>query len=75
MTERVSGVTLPILWTLEQAAEAVQVSPNYLRAADCPRVYLPSNRRGGRPLLRFRPEDVRAWTAQWSTAQRLQKVS
>jgi hypothetical protein len=61
----------PVLWTLKEAAEAARVSPSYLRLSDCHRVYLPSTRPGGRPLLRFRPDDVRAWADAHSTKLRI----
>ncbi len=57
----------PRLWTQKAAAAAMGVSIRYLRASDCPKVFLPSTRRGGRPLLRYDPEECRAWWRAWST--------
>jgi hypothetical protein len=56
-----------VLWTLKEAAAAVRVSENFLRMSACVRVYLPSNVPNGRPMLRFRPDDVVAWAEAHST--------
>jgi len=55
----------PILWTQEQTAEALGVSVRYLRDSSCPKVLLPGNGRQGQPLVRYFPEDVRAWAMNW----------
>lgn len=50
-----------VLWTQKKAAEAMGVSLRYLRESTCPRVELPSNKPGGRPMLRYDPEVCRTW--------------
>lgn len=49
------------LWTQKEAAAALRVSVSYLRASNCPKLFLPSLRPGGRPLLRYDPEQLLAW--------------
>lgn len=65
-----SAPTYPQLWTPKQAAEAMRVSQRYLRDSDCPKVFLPSTRPGGRSVLRYDPDECRAWWRQWSTTRR-----
>jgi hypothetical protein len=64
----VGGVT-KVLWTQKEAAEAMSLSLRYLRDSDCPKVFLPSTRPGGRPLLRYDPDDCRTWWQAWSTSK------
>jgi len=61
-------VTQDVLWTIKEAALAARVSVEFLRRSDCPRCYL-SNKPGGRALVRFVPEEVRAWAAALSTSR------
>jgi hypothetical protein len=49
------------LWTQPEAAEYLRVSTGYLRRSSCPKRLLPSNRVGGKPLVRYDPREVRAW--------------
>jgi hypothetical protein len=49
------------LWLQAEAAAFLRVSPGYLRRSNCPKRLLPSNRPGGRPLLRYVPAEVRQW--------------
>lgn len=55
------------LWTVEQAAAYLGVSPRYVRDSDCPRLRLPGNGAARQPLVRFAPPVVRAWAEQWRT--------
>ncbi len=59
----------PKLWTQEEAAQAMSLSQRYLRDSDCPKVFLPSTKPGGRPLLRYDAEQCRAWWLAHSTKQ------
>ena len=49
------------LWTQKEAAAYLGVSPRYLRESSCPKVLLPSNGTKDRAVVRYLPEDVRAW--------------
>lgn len=49
------------LWSQAQAAAVVDVSVSYLRASDCPKALLPGHGAKGKPVVRYRPADVRAW--------------
>lgn len=55
------------LWTQKEAADAMSLSERYLRDSDCPKVLLPSTKQGGRPMLRYDPEECRAWWQACST--------
>lgn len=55
------------LWTIEQAAAYLVVSPRYLRDTDCPRLRLPGRGPRRQALLRFEPEAVRAWAQRFRT--------
>lgn len=57
------------LWTQREAAAAMAVSVSYLRASDCPKVFLPSLQPNGRRLLRYDPEACRAWWTRHSTTE------
>ena len=58
------------LWTQREAAQYLRVSPRYLRSSDCPKLLLPGTGRAGRPLVRYSPEDVRAWADARRTTRR-----
>lgn len=47
--------------TQKQAARLLGVSVSFLRASTCPVLRLPGNGARGKPLLRYFPEEVRAW--------------
>lgn len=56
------------LWTEQQAAKYLCVSPRYLRQSACPKVRLPGNGVKQREsVVRYRPHEVIAWAASWST--------
>lgn len=59
----VAAVAIPPLGLLTQkeAAAYLRVSPAYLRASSCPKILLPGNGRRGRPMVRYRVEDLIAW--------------
>lgn len=57
------------LWTQKEAAHALRVSVRYLRASDCPKIFLPSLKPTGRPLLRYDPEETMAWARNRSTSR------
>ena len=59
----VAAVGVPPLGLLTQkeAAAYLRVSPAYLRASSCPKILLPGNGRKGRPMVRYRAEDLNAW--------------
>jgi hypothetical protein len=56
------------LWTQQQAAAALKVSPRYLRESSCPKVLLPGNGEKGQPLVRYDPAEVREWREQWTAS-------
>lgn len=49
------------LWLGVEAAQYLRVSTKYLRKSSCPKVLLPSNEPGGKPLVRYEPTAVVAW--------------
>lgn len=49
------------LWRQREAAAFLRVSVGYLRRSSCPKILLPSNRSGGKPMLRYDPAEVRVW--------------
>lgn len=55
------------IWTLDQAAAFLSVSPRYLRDTDCPRMRLPGRGPKRQALLRFVPAVVAAWAERWRT--------
>lgn len=55
------GVTPLGLLTQKEAAAYLRVSPAYLRASSCPKILLPGNGKKGRPMVRYRVEDLIAW--------------
>ncbi len=48
------------LMTQQEMADALRVSPTWLRRSSCPRVLLPPAR-GSRQMVRYNPEQVRIW--------------
>lgn len=58
---RESSIALVSLLTQKEAAAGLRVSVSYLRASDCPKVFLPGNGPNGQDLVRYRPEDMAAW--------------
>lgn len=61
------------LWNQSQAAEFLAVTPRYLRDCSCPRILLPGNGPSGRPVLRYDPDEVRAWARAWRTGESLKR--
>lgn len=57
------------LWTQREAAAATRMCVRYLRDSDCPKVLLPSLKPGGRPSVRYDPEEVMAWARAHSTSR------
>lgn len=53
------------LWTVEEAARYLGVSPRYLRDCACPRILLPGNGAHGQSLVRYDPASVKAWATNW----------
>ncbi len=49
------------LLTQKEAAAYLRVSPAYLRASTCPKILLPGNGKKGRPMVRYRIDDLVAW--------------
>lgn len=49
------------LWTQTEAAAFLCVTARYLRDSSCPKILLPGNGKKGQPLVRYDPEEVRAW--------------
>ena len=47
--------------TQRGAAHLLGVSVSFLRASTCPRLEIPGNGPGGKPLLRYFRDDVLAW--------------
>lgn len=58
------------LWTQREAADFLSVTPRYLRESSCPKILLPGNGVKGQPLVRYDPDDVRAWARSWHTDKR-----
>lgn len=58
------------LWTQREAAAYLRVSARYLRGSDCPKLLLPGTGPRGKPLVRYAPEDVRAWADARRTTRR-----
>jgi hypothetical protein len=50
-----------ILWKQKRAAMVLDVSVSWLRASDCPKYLLPGNGPGRKRVVRYKPEEVRAW--------------
>lgn len=53
------------LWTQPEAAAFLGVTTRYLRDSTCPKLLLPGNGAKGQPLVRYDPDDVRAWARSW----------
>ena len=58
------------LWTQREAATYLGVTPRYLRDSSCPKMLLPGNGPKGQPLVRYDPDEVRAWARAWHTGTR-----
>jgi hypothetical protein len=58
-------VSEPLFLTQKEAAALLKVSVGYLRASDCPKVLLPGNGRSAKPLVRYRRDDVVAWSERF----------
>ena len=50
------------LLTQREVARLLGVSVSFIRASSCPKYLLPGNGPRGRPLLRYRRDEVLAWT-------------
>lgn len=61
------------LWTQAQAAAFLSVTPRYLRDSTCPKILLPGNGPSGRPVVRYDPDEVRAWARTWRTGNAPQR--
>ena len=65
---------LPEELTQREAASLLRVSVSYLRASSCPKHLLPGNGARGRPLVRYRRDDVLAWGAARSLAPQTRRA-
>jgi hypothetical protein len=54
------------LWTRREAAAYPSASERFLRASSCPKKLLPGTGKGGKPLVRYDPAEVRAWVESQS---------
>jgi hypothetical protein len=54
------------LWTQKQAASYLGVSARYLRDSTCPKLLLPGHGKAGHPIVRYEPDEVRAWARAWA---------
>jgi hypothetical protein len=54
----------PLLWTTKEAADALRVREQFLRDSGAPRLLLPGRNPGGRRLLRWDPDLLRAWARE-----------
>lgn len=61
-SKRASAQVTPLLLTQAQAAELLQVSQAYLRNSDCPKVLLAGHGSKGKNLVRYKRDDLEAWT-------------
>jgi hypothetical protein len=68
-----SDAPLPQELTQREAATLLRVSVSYLRASSCPKHLLPGNGKRGRPLVRYRREEVLAWGAARSLNPRTRR--
>ena len=55
------------LWAQREAAAWLGVTTRYLRDSSCPKLLLPGNGPKGQPLVRYDPDEVRAWARSWHT--------
>lgn len=60
------GVSTEPLVSQRKAAAFLGVSQSYIRASSCPKVLLPGNGPKARPLVRYRINEVAAWSEQWA---------
>ena len=61
------------LWLQSEAATFLRVSESYLRRSSCPKHPIPSNRPGGRAMIRYVPDEVREWALR--RQQRIRRAS
>jgi hypothetical protein len=61
------------LWLQSEAAAYLRVSETYVRKSSLRKIFLPSLRTGGRPMLRYDPADVRAFGRE--RERKLRRVS
>jgi hypothetical protein len=54
-----------LLWSQKRAVRSMEVSVSYLRASDCPKVLLPGNGPGKKPLVRYDPREVLKWANRY----------
>lgn len=52
------------LLTQKEAAQMLKVSTSWLRASSCPKRLLPGNGPTGKPLVRYHPQEIEAWSKQ-----------
>lgn len=57
------------LWTQREAAYYLGVSTRYLRESSCPKILLPGGGEHQQPVVRYDPEQVKAWAAARNTAR------
>lgn len=55
------------LWTQREAAQFLGMTPRYLRESSCPKILLPGNGAKGQPVVRYDPDEVRAWVDAYRT--------
>jgi hypothetical protein len=71
LSNAVTPVVVYALWTQEEAAHYLSVSPRFLRDSACPKITLPGNGKRGESLVRYKPEDVIRWVDAWRTRPHL----
>jgi hypothetical protein len=59
-----------VLWTQKEAAAHLRVSPRYLRSSSVPKVLLPGNGASRKPLVRYSPLAIQAWSEAHAAADR-----
>lgn len=75
MTARlVDELSADRLWTQAEAAKFLAVTPRYLRDSSCPKTLLPGNGTRGQPLVRYDPNEVRAWARSWHTGSAVERT-
>ena len=70
----VDGAALPQELTQREAASVLRVSVSYLRASSCPKHLLPGNGKRGRPLVRYRRDELLSWGAARTLAPRIRRA-
>lgn len=58
------------LWTQKEAASYLRVSARWLRDSGAPKTLLPGNGPQGKPVVRYRREDVDEWLESHRTTRR-----